>query len=102
MALACMVTHAENLNTTIQFVRNSDQATVCSCEQIGDLCSCDNTGYTDYQYVCAVGTNITNSENKVYVIVKRKTDDLDEGAWRCGSDSLGWSNPTFPIRCKYE
>ena len=83
MVKFCRVRDADNLNTTIQFVRNSDQSTVCSCEQRGDHCSCDNTGYTDYLCYCRGGTKKTNSETKLYALVKRKADDEDVGDWLC-------------------
>ena len=99
--MTCQVRDAENLNTTIQFVRNSDQSTVCSCEQRGDLCSCDNTGYTDYICVCSTNTYKTNSKYKNYIIIKLDTGDQDVGVWLCGSESLGWSKPRVAVIGKY-
>ena len=101
MFMTCRVTDADNLNTTIKFVRNSDQSTVCSCEQIGDLCSCDNTGNKDCKCVCSANTHKTNSSLKDYTITKYNTNDQDVGVWLCGSESLGWSKPTVGVIGKY-
>ena len=101
MHMVCRVTDADNLNTTIQFVRNSDQETVCSCEQRGDICSCDNTGYTDYRCWCSANTNKTDSRYKDYSITKLDTNDQDAGVWLCGSETLGWSKPGVAVIGKY-
>ena len=101
MYMTCRVRDADNVNTTIKFVRNSDQATVCSCEQRGDLCSCDNTGYADYICRCSANTDKTNSRFKDYSIIKHNTTDKDVGVWLCGSESLGWSKPGVPVIGKY-
>ena len=102
MHMSCRVREAENLNTTITFVRNSDQATVCSCEQRGGICSCDNTGYSDHICVCSANTHKTNSRYKDYTITKRNTNDQDVGVWLCWSDTLGWSKPRVPVIGKYK
>ena len=102
MYLVCNVTDAENLDTTITFVRNSDQSTVCSCEQRGDHCICDTTGYIDYKCGCGTNTNVTKSEYKVYAMQKINADDQDTGDWRCGSDALGWSKPGVAVIGKYK
>ena len=105
MTLLCGVSQAENLNTVIQFVRNSSRlSSVCSCEQSDDHCSCDTTGYIDYICRCGPNTNITNSENKFYAIRQNSTDDEDMGVWRCGSEDLGMSEPTMllPHSGKYK
>ena len=101
MYMTCRVTDADNLNTTIQFVRNSDQATVCSCEQRGDLCSCDTTGYRDYMCTCADGTNRVKSRYKDYTITKHNTNNQDTGVWLCGSEAIGWSTPGVAVIGKY-
>ena len=98
MILLCVVIEAENLNTVIQFVRNSSRlSSVCSCEQRDDHCSCDTTGYTDYRCRCGPNTNITNSETKYYAITKNSTEYEDMGVWRCGSEDLGMSEPTMML-----
>ena len=102
MYMTCRVNDADNLNTTIKFVRNSDQSTVCSCEQRGDLCSCDNTRYKDYTCRCSANTDTTNSIFKDYTITKRNTSDQDVGVWLCWSDTLGWSKPRVPVIGKYK
>ena len=101
MYMTCRVTDAENLNTTIKFVRNSDQSTVCSCEQIGDHCSCDNTGNTDYTCTCDANKNKANISYNDYSMTKYHVDDQDVGVWLCGSETLGWSKPTVPVIGKY-
>ena len=97
MYMTCRVKEPDNLKTTIQFVRNSDQATVCSCEQRGDRCSCDNTRYSDYRCRCSANTKKTNSTHKDYTIIKQNTNDQDVGVWLCGSETLGWSKPRVAV-----
>ena len=105
MNLICAVSEAQNLNTIMQFVRNSSRlSTVCSCVQRYDHCNCDTTGYSDYRCRCGPNTNITNSETKLYAITKNSTDDEDMGVWRCGSEDLGMSEPSvlLPHSGKYK
>ncbi|XP_041373878.1 uncharacterized protein LOC121386904 [Gigantopelta aegis] len=102
MLVLCRVYTGEHLNATIQFIRNSDigNITMCSCQQTGANCMCDNSRQRDYLCACSANTNKAASIFKDYTITKYNTSDQDTGFWFCGSENHGWSKPKVAVILK--
>ncbi|XP_041373768.1 uncharacterized protein LOC121386820 isoform X2 [Gigantopelta aegis] len=100
--LTCRVKQAEDLHATITFVRNSDSGniTMCSCQQTGANCMCDNSRHRGYRCTCMAKTNTAASVYKDYGITKYHTNDEDTEFWFCGSEDHGWSKSKVAVILK--